>query len=114
MKLTKDDILVIKDKVIKNDDSHNIEIPDFGDDICVLYDKEITIEVINGSLDNYFLNEQYIKSLDINNFIPFTCMINTKEINYYCYNCVIVSKEIGTGINIYTISCAKIERIRIK
>ena len=50
----------------------------------------------------------------INDIIPFECQINTNNILYNCYNCFPCGKQIDAGINIYTILCAKIEKIRIK
>src|SRR4030042_3915271 len=115
MKLTENDILTVENKIIKTDNDNNIEMPDFKDDNYFLYNEKITIEVINDSPDDIFLNEQYHKMLykSINDIIPFECQINTNNILYNCYNCFPCGKQIDAGINIYTILCAKIEKIRI-
>jgi hypothetical protein len=115
MKLTDGYMIINGEKAVENNNDNSITIPDFEDDLYILYYQQIFFEVIDKSPRDYFLNEKYhnIFCRDMNDFLTFECRIYDNNLLYNCSECFPVGKTKDAGINIYAVLCGEIEKIRL-
>ena len=112
MKLEDKDIITIDNKVMLNDSNLEAIIPDFDEDISVLYLEGISIDVFKDSPDDIFLNELYNCHYFEDKETNCEIFYEKDNLKFHCNDGHVVGKIEGAGINTYSILFGKIEKFK--